>query len=117
VFIPLLFMTGIVGRVLREFSLTLAFAIAISTVVSLSVTPMVCAHFLRKPPSADATWFDRLVERGLGSLLRAYARTLAVVLQHRWLTLFVMAATIAITIMLYVRTPKGFFPQDDTGLI
>jgi hydrophobe/amphiphile efflux-1 (HAE1) family protein len=116
-FIPLLFMTGIVGRVLREFSLTLAFAIAISTVVSLSVTPMVCAHFLRKPPSADATWFDRLVERGLGSLLRAYAHTLAVVLQHRWLTLFVMAATIAITIMLYVRTPKGFFPQDDTGLI
>jgi multidrug efflux pump len=116
-FIPLLFMTGIVGRVLREFSVTLAFAIAISTVVSLSVTPMVCAHFLRKPPSADATWFDRLVERGLGSLLRAYARTLAVVLQHRWLTLFVMAATIAITVMLYVRTPKGFFPQDDTGLI
>src|SRR6478672_10334321 len=87
-FIPLLFMTGIVGRVLREFSVTLAVAIAISTVVSLSVTPMVCAHFLRKPPSADATWFDRLVERGLASLLRAYARTLAVVLQYRWLTLF-----------------------------
>ena len=116
-FIPLLFMTGIVGRVFREFSVTLAFAIAISTVVSLSVTPMVCAHFLRRPPSPDATWFDRLVERTLGLLLRAYARTLSVVLQHRWLTLLVMAATIAITVMLYVRTPKGFFPQDDTGLI
>src|SRR5204863_3510649 len=82
-FIPLLFMTGIIGRVLREFSVTLAFAIAISTVVSLSVTPMVCAHFVRKPPSPDATWFDRLVERLLGLLVRVYARTLGVVLQHR----------------------------------
>ena len=58
-FIPLLFMGGIVGRVFREFSVTLAFAIAISTVVSLTVTPMICAHFVRKPPSPDATWFDR----------------------------------------------------------
>jgi multidrug efflux pump len=116
-FIPLLFMTGIIGRVLREFSVTLVFAIAISTVVSLSVTPMICAHFVRKPPSPDATWFDRLVERLLGFLVRAYARTLRIVLQHRWLTLLVMVATIAITVMLYARTPKGFLPQDDTGLI
>ena len=62
-FIPLLFMSGVIGRVFREFSVTLAFAIAISTVVSLTVTPMICAHFVRKPPSPDATWFDRLVER------------------------------------------------------
>ncbi len=64
-FIPLLFMTGVIGRVFREFSVTLAFAIAISMVVSLTLTPMICAHFVRKPPSPDATWFDRVVERSL----------------------------------------------------
>src|ERR1700737_365134 len=116
-FIPLLFMTGVVGRILREFSVTLAFAIAVSTAVSLSLTPMICAHFVRTPPSPDATWFDRTVERVLGVMVRAYARSLAVVLDHRALTLLVMAATLAITAMLYVRTPKGYFPSDDTGLI
>ena len=116
-FIPLLFMTGVIGRIFREFSVTLAFAIAVSTVVSLTVTPMICAHFVRAPPSPDRTWFDRAVERMLSWLLRAYARSLAVVLNHRWLTLFVMAATILVTGMLYVRTPKSYFPQDDTGLI
>src|SRR5207244_7974544 len=108
-FIPLLFMTGLVGRVFREFSVTLAFAIAVSTVVSLTVTPMICAHFLRKPPSPDATWLDRAVERVLSWLLRSYARSLAVVLDYRGLTLFVMAATILVTGTLYVRTPKGPF--------
>src|SRR5882757_7282842 len=116
-FIPLLFMTGVVGRVFREFSVTLAFAIAVSTAVSLTLTPMICAHFVRRPPSLDATWLDRAVERVLGFMVRAYARSLAVVLDHRALTLLVMAATMAITAMLYVRTPKGWFPQDDTGLI
>jgi len=116
-FIPLLFMTGVVGRVFREFSVTLAFAVIVSTVVSLTVTPMICAHFVRKPPSPDATWFDRLVERVLGWMLRGYSRSLAVVLDYRGLTLLVMAATIIITGILYVRTPKGYFPQDDTGLI
>jgi multidrug efflux pump len=116
-FIPLLFMTGLIGRVFREFSVTLAFAIAVSTVVSLSVTPMICAHFVRKPPSPDATWLDRLVERILRVMVRSYANSLGVVLNHRALTLLVMAATMAVTVMLYVRTPKGFFPQDDTGLI
>jgi multidrug efflux pump len=116
-FIPLLFMTGLVGRIFREFSVTLAFAIAVSTAVSLTLTPMICAHFVRKPPSPDATWLDRAVERVLGAMLRFYARTLAVVLDHRALTLLIMAATMAITAMLYVRTPKGYFPQDDTGLV
>ncbi len=116
-FIPLLFMTGLIGRVFREFSVTLAFAIAISTVVSLSVTPMVCAHYLRKPPSPDATWLDRVVERVLRLMVRGYAASLGAVLNYRGLTLLVMAATMAITVMLYVRTPKGFFPMDDTGLI
>jgi hydrophobe/amphiphile efflux-1 (HAE1) family protein len=116
-FIPMLFMTGLVGRIFREFSVTLAFAIAVSTAVSLSVTPMICAHFVRKPPSPDATRFDRVVERVLGFMVRGYANSLAVVLQHRALMLLIMAATVAITTMLYVRTPKGYFPQDDTGLI
>jgi hydrophobe/amphiphile efflux-1 (HAE1) family protein len=116
-FIPLLFMTGLVGRVFREFSVTLAFAIAVSTAVSLTLTPMICAHFLRKPPSPDATWFDRLVERVLSALARWYGGSLGVVLQHRALTLLVVAASLAITCMLYVRTPKGYFPLDDTGLI
>ncbi len=116
-FVPLLFMTGIVGRLFREFSVTLAFAIMVSTVVSLTVTPMICAHFVRKPPSPDATWFDRAVERVLNWMVRGYARSLAVVLDFRGLVLVVMAGTMAITAILYVRTPKGFFPQDDTGLI
>jgi multidrug efflux pump len=110
-------MTGLIGRVFREFSVTLAFAIAVSTVVSLSVTPMVCAYFVRKPPSPDATWLDRIVERVMRITVRGYARSLTVVLNHRGLTLLVMAATLAITVMLFVRTPKGFFPLDDTGLI
>ncbi len=116
-FVPLLFMTGVIGRVFREFSVTLAFAIIVSTVVSLTVTPMICAHFVKKPPSPDATWFDRAVEAVLNWMVRLYARSLAAVLDYRALTLIVMAGTIAITAILYVRTPKGYFPQDDTGLI
>src|SRR5262249_49668205 len=90
-FIPLLFMTGLIGRVFREFSVTLAFAIAVSPAVSLPLTPMICAHFVRKPPSPDATWFDRAVERVLGAMVRFYGRSLAVVLDHRALTLLVLA--------------------------
>ena len=116
-FIPLLFMGGIVGRLFREFSVTLAFAIAVSTVVSLSVTPMICAYFVRQGPSPNATWLDRLVERTLDRLIRFYARTLDIVLEHRTLTLIVFVATVALTVGLYIKTPKGYFPQDDTGLI
>ncbi|MBV8290149.1 MAG: efflux RND transporter permease subunit, partial [Hyphomicrobiales bacterium] len=116
-FIPLLFMTGLVGRVFREFSVTLAFAIAVSTAVSLTLTPMICAHFVRKPPSPVATRLDRAVERVLGAMVRFYARSLGLVLDHRALMLLIMAATMAVTVILYVRTPKGFFPLDDTGLI
>ena len=116
-FIPLLFMGGIVGKFLREFSVTLAFAIAISTVVSLSVTPMICAHFVRAAPSPTATWFDRLVEGVLRVLVAAYGRSLAVVLRYRAVTLIVLAATIALTVDLYIKTPKGLVPQDDSGLL
>ena len=116
-FIPLLFMSGVVGRLFREFSVTLCFAIAISTVVSLTVTPMICAHFLRAPPSLDATVLDRIVESVLRRLVSAYAVSLGFVLRHRILTLLVFLATIALTVDLYIKTPKGYFPQDDTGLI
>jgi hydrophobe/amphiphile efflux-1 (HAE1) family protein len=116
-FIPLLFMGGLAGRLFREFSVTLVFAIAISTLVSLSVTPMICAHWVRTAPSADATWFDRLVEGVLARMMRGYSRSLAVVLRHRVLTLLALAATVALTVNLYVNTPKGFFPQDDSGFV
>jgi multidrug efflux pump len=116
-FIPLLFMGGIVGRFFREFSVTLAFAIAVSTVVSLSVTPMICAYFVRQGPSPDATWLDRTVERVLSWLTRFYDRTLAYTIEQRALALIVFAATVALTVGLYINVPKGYFPQDDTGLI
>ena len=116
-FIPLLFMGGVVGRVFREFSVTLAFAIVISTAVSLSVTPMICAHFVRAPPSPDATLFDRVIERVLSRMVKFYARSLGAVIQRRGLMLIVMAATLGLTAYLYNHTPKGYFPRDDTGLI
>src|SRR5262249_54351466 len=116
-FIPLLFMDGVVGRVFREFSLTLAFAVVISTFVSLSVTPMICAHFVREAPSPNRTRLDRLVESVLSRAIRAYAKSLAVVLRWRVLTLILLIATAGLTIELYIKTPRGYFPQDDTGLI
>ncbi len=116
-FIPLLFMGGLVGRVLREFSMTLAFAIIVSTIVSLSVTPMICAHFVRTAEIPRATLFDRAVEWVLGGLQASYARSLETAIRFKWLTIIVMLATVAATVNLYVKAPKGFFPQDDTGLI
>ena len=116
-FIPLLFMGGIVGRLFREFSVTLAFAIAVSTVVSLSVTPMICAYFVRVAPSKDATWLDRRVEGLLSRMIRVYDRTLSFAIEHRALMLIVFLATIALTVDFFIKTPKGYFPQDDTGLI
>ncbi|MCK9907938.1 efflux RND transporter permease subunit [Microbacteriaceae bacterium K1510] len=116
-FIPLLFMGGIVGRLFREFSVTLAFAIGVSTFVSLSVTPMICAYFVRQPPSKNATWLDRHVEAVLSRIIGFYDRTLAFVIQQRVLTLIVFIATIVLTVGLFIKVPKGYFPQDDTGLI
>ncbi len=116
-FIPLFFMGGVVGRLFTEFSMTLAFAIVISTAVSLSVTPMICAHFVRAGPSRDATWLDRVVEGALRRTVSAYMRSLDTVMRFRFLTLLVFVATIALTVGLYIKMPKGYFPQDDTGLI
>ncbi|HEY0234241.1 MAG TPA: efflux RND transporter permease subunit [Afipia sp.] len=116
-FTPLIFMDGIVGRLLREFSLTLVFAIAVSTLVSLTITPMICAHYIRGTISADETWFDRLVEGFLSRVLKFYERTLRVVLRFPYVTLLVFFATIALTIVLYAKMPKGYFPTDDSGFI
>ncbi|MEA2758320.1 MAG: hypothetical protein QOH65_933 [Methylobacteriaceae bacterium] len=114
-FTPLLFMGGLVGRLFREFSVTLAFAIAISTFVSLTITPMICAHFVKH--DTRVTWLDRIVEGALSRVIAAYAASLEIVLRRRNWTLLVALATIAATVVLFIKTPKGFFPQDDTGFI
>jgi multidrug efflux pump len=116
-FTPLIFMDGIVGRLLREFSLTLTFAIVVSTVVSLTITPMICAHYIKQATSPNATWFDRVVEGSLSRIVAFYARTLRVVLGFPFLTLLVFFATIALTVVLYIKTPKGYFPTDDSGFV
>jgi multidrug efflux pump subunit AcrB len=116
-FTPLLFMGGVIGRMFREFSVTLCFAIGVSMVVSLTLTPMICAHFIREPPNWRKTLFDRIVEGVLGRMVAAYAWSLRAVLRYRALVLIVFAATIALTVDLYIKTPKGYFPQDDTGLV
>jgi multidrug efflux pump len=116
-FIPLIFMDGIVGRLLREFSLTLTFAIVVSTVVSLTLTPMICAHYIKEATSDNATWFDRVIEGTLSRVVTFYERTLRVVLNFPYATLVVFAATIALTATLYIKTPKGYFPIDDSGVV
>ncbi|HEU4379472.1 MAG TPA: efflux RND transporter permease subunit [Hyphomicrobiaceae bacterium] len=116
-FIPLLFMDGVAGRLLREFSVTLVFAIAVSLVVSLTVTPMICAHFVHAAPSRDATWLDRAVEAVLGWTTRAYMVTLTIAVRHVVVMLTIAIATVVLTVNYYVKSPKGYFPRDDTGLI
>jgi hydrophobe/amphiphile efflux-1 (HAE1) family protein len=114
-FIPMLFMGGLAGRLFREFSVTLALAITISTFVSLSVTPMICAHFLHETPRRG--WFDRLVEDALAAMIRRYGTSLRFVLRHQILVLVTLVATVALTVYMYIHTPKGFFPPDDSGFV
>jgi multidrug efflux pump subunit AcrB len=116
-FIPVLFMSGIVGRLLREFSVTLVAAIAVSVVVSLTVTPMICGHFLKPENKSRQSLFDRIVEGSLDAMVRGYARTLTVALRYQAVTLFTLLCVIVLTVHLYNNTPKGLFPDDDTGLI
>jgi multidrug efflux pump len=120
VFIPLLFMEGLVGRMFREFALTLSLAVVISAVVSLTLTPMMAARLLRPAPEKEAAaqgGFSGLIG-GLGERLsHGYRDSLAVVLRHRGLTLLVTLATLVLTVLLYVFMPKSFLPQQDTGLI
>ena len=116
-FIPLLFLSGIGGKFFREFSLTMVFAIAVSTFVSLSVTPMICARFIKRSDHERQTWLDLIVENGLGAATRFYDRTLLRALRHPWLTLLTMIAVVGGILALGRTIPFGYFPQDDTGLI
>jgi multidrug efflux pump len=117
VFIPILLMGGIVGRLFREFAVTLAIAISVSLVVSLTTTPMMCAFMLKSEHGTDHNFLYRLSERGFEAIHKAYASSLRAVLRHPQLTLVINLVTIAVTVYLYVVVPKGFFPQQDTGRI
>ncbi|HEX7376331.1 MAG TPA: multidrug efflux RND transporter permease subunit [Pirellulales bacterium] len=117
VLIPLLFMGDIVGRLFREFAVTLSMTILLSAVVSLTLTPMMCAKMLRHKPHSQHGWFYRLSEYGFETVIRWYGKTLTWVLRHQPETLLVAVATLAGTIYLYVLVPKGFFPVQDTGVI
>jgi multidrug efflux pump len=118
VFIPLLFMSGVLGRLFREFAVTLTISIVISALVSLTLTPMMCARLLRPPREGQReAWILRLFEHAFQATLGAYRRSLDVVLRHQGLTLLVTLATLAGTVWLYVAVPKGFLPQQDTGIL
>jgi multidrug efflux pump len=117
VFIPILLMGGIVGRLFREFAVTLSVTIVLSLIVSLTATPMMCAKFLRPIRKEGHNWIYRLSERGFDSLAAAYERGLRWVLNHQGLTLGVTFATICLNVVLFIIIPWGFFPQQDTGAL
>ena len=115
VFIPLLFMTGVVGRLFNEFAVVLSTSVIVSAVVSLTLTPMMCGRLLRHEDKPN--WLTRWFERGFDWSARFYARTLQVALRHQGTTLLVAVATLFGTVGLYLAIPKGFLPQQDTGVI
>lgn len=117
VLIPLLFMGDIVGRLFREFAVTLAIAILISAVVSLTLTPMMCARMLSHESLRKQNRFSRACERFFERVIARYGVWLKVVLNHPWMTLGVALGTLALTVLLYLVIPKGFFPQQDNGII
>jgi len=117
VFIPLLLMGGIVGRLFREFAITLSTAILVSMVISLSTTPMMCAYLLRNEHTRQHGWLYRASERVFEGLLSGYRGSLRWVLQNSFLTLTVLFLTIVLNIALVYKIPKGFFPQQDTGVL
>ena len=117
VLIPLLMMGGIIGRLFREFAVTLTMAIFVSLVVSLTLTPMMASRFLRSEKQAKHGKFYRWSERGFDAMLHGYERGLDLVLRWRLTTLMVFFVTLALSVYLFVVIPKGFFPQQDTGLI
>ncbi|MGX9427108.1 MULTISPECIES: efflux RND transporter permease subunit [Bradyrhizobium] len=116
VFIPLFLMSGYVGLLFREFAMTVSVALVLSLVISRTLTPMMCAYLL-KPENNSHGRLYRLSERGFDALLNLYEAGLRIVLRHRFITLMVMLGTIVLTGYLYVVIPKGFFPEQDTGLI
>ncbi|WP_133622850.1 efflux RND transporter permease subunit [Erwinia sp. LJJL01] len=117
VLIPLLFMGDVVGRLFREFAITLAVSIFVSMLVSLTLTPMLCAYLLRHIPEERQSRFYRKGGQFFDKLVAGYDRLLTIVLNHQRLTLCVALATLVFTVLLYVAIPKGFFPAQDTGLI
>jgi multidrug efflux pump len=117
VFIPLLFMTGLVGRMFREFALTLSIAVVVSAIVSLTLTPMMCAKLLTTAKVGGGNWLGRIAEAPIDWMARVYERSLGWALNRRGFMLFVTVCTIALTGWLYLVIPKGFLPAQDTSLL
>jgi hydrophobe/amphiphile efflux-1 (HAE1) family protein len=117
VFIPLLFMSGIVGRLFREFAVTVTMTIAVSAFVALTLSPMMCSLFLRDEKHARHGRLYLVVERMFDKMLALYERGLDTVLRHKGLTGVIFLLTVVVTVILYIEEPKGFFPQQDTGII
>jgi multidrug efflux pump len=117
VLIPLLFMGDIVGRLFREFAVTLSVTIVVSAIVSLTLTPMMCAKLLRHKPESQQGRLYKASERGYEAIIAFYGRTLQTVLRHQVITLLVAVGTLGLTIYLFYVIPKGFFPVQDTGVI
>jgi len=117
VLIPLLFLGDVVGRLFREFAVTLAVTIVVSAVVSLTLTPMMASRILRHNPEAQQSRFYRVSEHAFESMIAFYGRTLKFVLRYQTITLLIAVATLMLTIFLYIIIPKGFFPVQDTGVI
>ena len=117
VFIPLLLMGGIVGRLFREFAITVTLTIVLSVLVSLTLTPMMCARFLKARHDQQHGRLYQFFERGFNLMLGGYKRGLDVVMRHQFLTLCVFLCTLLATVFLFITIPKGFFPQQDTGFV
>jgi hydrophobe/amphiphile efflux-1 (HAE1) family protein len=116
VFIPLLLMGGIVGRLFREFAMTVSIAVVVSAIVSLTLTPMMCSRFLHHQTGGHGVLY-RMVETFFDRLISGYRRTLDIALRFRFITLMVFLATVALSVYLYIVIPKGFFPQQDNGVM
>jgi HAE1 family hydrophobic/amphiphilic exporter-1 len=116
VFIPLLLMGGIIGRLFREFALTVTASIAVSALVSLTLAPMLCARFMHREPEQHGRLY-LVIEAGFNAMLAFYRRTLDIVLRHQAITLGVFFATMALSVVMTIQIPKGFFPIQDTGVI
>jgi hydrophobe/amphiphile efflux-1 (HAE1) family protein len=117
IFLPLLFWPGLVGKFIQEFAWTLSFAILVSTIISLTVTPMICAHFMKSEAQIKPSWLDGFMEKLLTRIVAFYSRTLQSALNHPKLMLVEILVTVALTVVLAIYVPKGFLPQDDTGLV
>ncbi|HET7880549.1 MAG TPA: efflux RND transporter permease subunit, partial [Acetobacteraceae bacterium] len=116
VFIPLLLMGGIVGRLFREFAMTVTIAVVVSCIVSLTLTPMMCSRFLRHDTGRHGLLY-RIIEGFFTAMIAGYRRTLDIALRHQFITLLTFLATVSLTVWLYIEIPKGFFPPQDTGVV